>query len=65
MFFHVEYPLVGMGGFGSFIARDWWFLNKGPCPVYWSGRGRYYVGNDVVDESEMAETLVFWCALHI
>ena len=26
-------------------------LNQGPCPVYYSGRGRHYVGNDVVDES--------------
>ena len=34
-----------------------------PCPVYYSGRGRHYVGNDVVDES--AEPLVFWCALRI
>ena len=31
-------------------TRDWWFLNKGPCPVYCSGRSRHYVGNDVVDE---------------
>ena len=31
--------------------RDGWFLNKGPCPVYCSGHGRHYVGNDVVDES--------------
>ena len=33
-----------------------------------SGRGRHYVGNDVVDElisSETAEPLVFWCALCI
>ena len=22
-----------------------------PCPVYCSGRGRHYIGNDVVDES--------------
>ena len=26
-------------------------LNKGPCLVYCSGRGRHYIGNDVVDES--------------
>ena len=32
-------------------THDWWFLNKGPCPVYRSRRGRHYVGNDVVDES--------------
>ena len=32
-------------------SGDWWFLNKGPCPVYCSGHGRQYVGNDVVDES--------------
>ena len=34
--------------------RDWWFLNKGPCPVYCSGRGRHYVGGDVVIESGIA-----------
>ena len=27
------------------------FLSKGPCPVCCSGRGRHYVGNDVMDES--------------
>ena len=37
-------------------------------PVYCSGRGRHYVGNDVVDElisSETAEPLLFWCTLCI
>ena len=32
-------------------TRDWWFLSKGPCPDYYSGHGRHYVGNDMVDES--------------
>ena len=26
-------------------------VQAGPCPVYYSERGRHYVGNDVVDES--------------
>ena len=46
---------VGMGVFGGFIAPaqpvTGGFLSKGPCPVYCSRCGRYYVGNDVVDES--------------
>ena len=59
IYLHVHvYTPVGMGVFGGFIApaqpvtvTGMWFLNKGPCPVYCSGHGRHYVGNDVVDES--------------
>ena len=42
-----------MSVFGGFIAQAQpvVVLNKGPCPVYYSGCGRHYVGNDVVDES--------------
>ena len=70
MFFHVEVPqwVWVSGGFITPAQPMTGFLNYGPCPVYYSGRSRRYVGNDVVDElisSKTNEPLGLWCVLRI